>query len=99
MFNVGDRVVVYGCVQGNPHPHLYCYAKKATVTFVNEAHTELHIEIDAWPGGGVVHPKQCRKLVKKERKRVWISRINEYHTYNKPIGGEFDEYVQVKSKK
>lgn len=64
-FKVGDRVRVYG--------HSDC-ARESFGGVVKEIHGAwLKVYSD---GGSLVaaHPKQCRKLVKKERRRVWVNR-------------------------
>jgi hypothetical protein len=62
-FTVGDRVAVYISGQrmtGTVHEEL---------EFGN---LKVRCDIGAPFGYPIVHPKQCRKLKKKARRRVWI---------------------------
>lgn len=70
-FKKGDRVRVYDLQLLN-----YCMSRSAKGT-VASAETLNHLvvkmderktEEDQW----IVHPKQCRKLVRKPRVRVWL---------------------------
>lgn len=45
----------------------------------------------------VAHPKQCRRLVKKPRERVWV-RGSDAAPY-KPLGDEWVEFVEVRRPK
>lgn len=73
-FKVGDRVAVYGVLYD-------CYAgpvgvavnrKVAEVVgipFENQLKIEIISDRSSWY---FVNPKQCRKLVKKKRRRIWV---------------------------
>lgn len=77
-FQVGDRVKVYGHWGAQ-----YLIGSKGTIKKIElnnpfkapHVAVKLDIEIDCLRDDGTiwVHPKQCRKLVKKERRRVWIN--------------------------
>lgn len=71
-FHVGDRVAVYGPAWSPGHEGRMV-SHKAEVVAVIDACT-LHIR----PADGklyFVHPKQCRRLKKRERRRVWVGQI------------------------
>lgn len=77
---VGQRVVVYGWVQMHHQPYRPRCGGAATVVWVSASTGDIHVKFDAGPSGQVgdddthyqVHPKQCRRLKKKERRRVWV---------------------------
>lgn len=60
----GDRIRVYG--HGPDLTHVF----DRTIVSIND---EGYIETD---GGENCHPKQCRKLVRKERRRILVN-INQ----------------------
>lgn len=63
-FQVGDRVRVYG-------PYGQGSVDTGRVQeLIGEGLLKLKLDSDGYP---VVHPKQCRRLVKRERRRVWIT--------------------------
>lgn len=70
---VGDRVAAYigGTVDHQPHRVI------AEIEEVDIHHPKGMVRIiygkgtDEW-GRWVVHPKQCRKLIRREPRRVWI---------------------------
>lgn len=69
-FKVGDRVRVYEISDW-----------KGRVVMIGQQ-GELYIKPDGFnrPADSVpYHPKQCRKLVKKSRRRIWIPRIWSSH--------------------
>ena len=79
-FKVGDRVAVYGTI-----PNHYLSGHKGTVFDPRENGPGIQVKLD---GGDVVyyvHPKQCRKLRKKERRKVFI------HYCNKTVGRVFPD--------
>jgi hypothetical protein len=61
-FKAGDRIRIYGF---DPED-----AAKSFVRCVDEVNEEGLIITD---GGEWAHPKQCRKIVKHEKRRVWLS--------------------------
>lgn len=75
---VGDRVRVYGWVQMHHTPYQPRAGGDATVKWVSNGHT--HVIFDRMPNGAggdgtcySVHPKQCRRLVRKPKERVWTA--------------------------
>jgi hypothetical protein len=95
-FQVGDRVRVYGIVV-RMFGAGEAIKKVATVTSVDD---ELLI-LDDGGDAFYAHPKQCRRLVKKERRRYWLNPNISAHydgTFwidNKPHEG-WIEFVEVK---
>lgn len=120
-FKIGDRVNVYGGVHSIRCATLA--GLKALVVDDNldneEFPGEIRILLD---GAGVydyenhsqlnsiwVHPKQCRKLIKRDQKKIWVNRfahdvhpLRLYHIiedpeiHDVPNWEDFDEYVKVK---
>lgn len=104
MFEVGDRVRVYYTLGEKP------ITMKAKILFIN-AHGVLTVlpEISNEPAR-IVHSRQCRKLKKKEKRRIWVLK-NEH---SKPQLGHplldkvlfnhppslfekcYDEFIEVK---
>lgn len=94
-FKEGDRVAFYGGfgrLTGTvSNAELDCVGM---FTVIGEGGTKFN-----------VHPKQCRKLKKKERRRVWIWRgVERSNTYefriNPPTerSDEWSEFVEVRRK-
>lgn len=74
-FKVGDRVRVYGSVvvqtySGDSQEIKPLVCNLATVQEVWSRELMLHQENSAFRI--FAHPKQCRRLVKKKRRRLWL---------------------------
>ena len=80
-FKVGDNMAKF--VVGQRVRFYYtdnCRAYSDAGTVVEIVVQLLRIKIDRADQTYLAHPKQCRKLVKKKRRRVWVKRgaaINE----------------------
>lgn len=72
-YKEGDRVKVYATLNGS------VAETKGTFTRFRPDGM-MYVNLDGRRGEIVAHPKQCRRLVKKQRRRVWIreSVLNEY---------------------
>lgn len=70
-FAVGDRVRVYGWFGSTADPCLS--DTPCTIERIDDS-GHLYVRPKKWNKQVIVHPKQCRKLIKKERRRVWIAR-------------------------
>lgn len=70
-FKVGDRVAVYGF--GNIGPGKTPYYLRGSRGIVVEVldYDELDVAVGEFTYN--VHPKQCRRLVKRERREYWIA--------------------------
>lgn len=101
---VGDRVRVYGWDFDDPKEALIFNAE----VLEKLSNGMLKVRNPRLDGDDFVHPKQCRKLVKKERRRVWLTfyKDNGYsniYTFN-PLrsalkeGAEVFEFIEVKRK-
>lgn len=106
-FKIGDRVRAYGHW---PLVHKGgCYTGKVCASDSPESWgTGLLIQLDDDESFLTVHPKQCRRLVKKKRRRLWIDPkvfgeyegryfagpqlVSKYPDFN------FLEFVEVKKK-
>lgn len=108
---VGDRVMVYGWVQMHHTPYQPRGGGKATVVWVSGTH--VHVKFDAHANGEVggdqthysIHPKQCRRLIMKQRRR-WAVKFDrdgavESYTYELRAfqPGEAVEFIEVRQKK
>ncbi len=73
---VGDRVRVYGHVARNGKPLVgHIHEKPVDVSEKFRGDNYVLIYDEEYPDSGYyAHPKQCRRLVKKERRRVWVER-------------------------
>lgn len=125
-FKVGDRVRVYGWfspeVGGGGD---YLDGAKGEIIEYSEVNMWLRIFLDEPISEHVgltlnerrtiadVHPKQCRRLVKKERRRIWVSEfsltqvssVGPYSCFVYPSRPESDasnpgvEFVEVRKRK
>ncbi len=98
-FEVGDRIAIYEELE----------RWKATIIKINElGHLYVLYLFEGEEVRDYFHPKQCRKIKKKERRRVWVDKIdysaNEISTH-RPIrfDNPFDsinwvEFVEVKKR-
>lgn len=98
-----DRVMVYATLNGS------VAESKGTVRR-SRPDGMFYVDLDG-RNQILAHPKQCRKLVRKPRKRIWIAHHHFYpersHTtlpvYEKDpresVVGEFMEFVEVKKPK
>lgn len=60
-FKVGDRVAVYEC-----------FARHVGIITGMTKKTSFYVRLDGFDDGCAYHPKQCRRLVKKKRRSVWV---------------------------
>ncbi len=67
-FKAGDRVRVYG--MGND---MTARELEGTVVDVHQKTTWMKIDGSRYEGEYWVHPKQCRRLVKKPLARLWVN--------------------------
>lgn len=106
-FKAGDRVRVYGYL-GQKHP------VSASVTTVHTDELIVNIDVQIRPGVFLdgpdavcvsVSPKQCRRLIKKPKRRVWINvkdlpggtSGHAHYLINKPHNQpQYIEFVEVK---
>lgn len=76
IFKVGDRVACYGFIQPEGHsvPQRPVDGRcTGTILYIDKK-IGLNIKTDAFNLVNMwAHPKQCRKLVKKPRRRVFIA--------------------------
>lgn len=71
---VGDRVAVYGAIFSTKKKEYFGSAvdwRKGEVVGTVQA-GDMIVFKDEWGEDFTAHPKQCRRLVKKERRRVWV---------------------------
>lgn len=88
-FKVGDRVKIY-------------HHRTPLIGVVNHITEDGMIKIDLSEVGYIYHPKQCRKLVKKERRRAWIKltdygQIDGWASCERHSPG-WVEFIEVKKK-
>jgi hypothetical protein len=85
-FQVGDRVAVYGHERGKLRQCGTVEGMKGEepISFPDTIKVRIH------PGCALYcHPKQCRRLVKKPRRRVWIEE-SELGKSNHDVWVQFD---------
>lgn len=90
-FKIGDRVAVYQSFFGRSERNI-----GLVIDTGNQAIKVQHDSGLMW----ILHPKQCRRLVKKERRRIWVLRepgfaLGDIRDYE--VGG-YTEFVEVKKK-
>jgi hypothetical protein len=66
-FQVGDRVAVYA------YQHQTSPGRRIGRVSSISHYGNIVVRFDSFGPVGFFHPKQCRKLVKKEPRRVWIN--------------------------
>jgi hypothetical protein len=64
-FNVGDRVRVYATLNGNR-------AETAGELMRKRQDEMWFVKLDGRRGQIIAHPKQCRRLIKRPKRRIWI---------------------------
>lgn len=102
-FKIGDRVRVYGAT--------YAYQCAVGAVTVINADGTLHVAtgLRSQPLIESAHPKQCRKLIKRPRRRAWLlfrkeTMVSLAHTCNKPspewasVDQTIIEFIEVKKK-
>ncbi len=108
-FKVGDRVAMYGAI----YTHTGWRDARGLRGTVIIVHSNDSIRVEVDKATFDVHPIQCRKLVKKEQRRIWMN-VNPFDfevvRINVPqIGGHGEisstpqegwlEFVEVKNLK
>lgn len=107
-FKAGDRVNVYGFTYDGTS--CLGWAGEVTHAVGEIGGPLLHVRLDGRTAIEGVHPKQCRKLVKKERRRIWIDcsvglsaisgRLSNQVRLELEDGKEqFAEFVEVRRRK
>lgn len=108
-FKVGDRVAVYGATQTG-YSGVVFERKTGTIKEIEPARGAwFNVLLDGAKQTYTFHPKQCRLVKKKERRRMWISEMHlEHHlkvgdptyAYSYPdLVTEPVEFVEVRKKK
>lgn len=64
-FEVGDRVAVYHVWKGRLTGKVDAINERGHLSVIEDGFYSAHED-------GPFHPKQCRKLVKRERQRIWV---------------------------
>lgn len=66
----------------------------------------LHLDGKDGNGPFVAHPKQCRRLVRKERRRVWVTKdarddpkVQQWAGFDENVNYGQAEYVQYRKPK
>ena len=99
-FKVGDRVALYA-------RNLVQDKMERVVCNVLEIDEKRGLKLGTERGGFWFHPKQCRKLKKKERRRIWVlgnaTEISNYQMQVRTVAPSSPEYwaefVEVRKKK
>jgi hypothetical protein len=93
-FKVGDRVAVYGHMAHTGRRFVGVVAEKSRQTseqFRGDDYILVRPGRDK-DGGYFCSPKQCRRLVKKERRRVWVG-LRRYVLGN----GTYHDFLEARS--
>lgn len=76
-FKIGDRVRVYGWVRMHQSPFTSRQGGTGSIIWVDGQ--DMHVKFDRVSTTGredlthyLAHPKQCRRLVKRERRRILV---------------------------
>lgn len=96
----GEYCKVYGTVTDKDGTPYYLLGAKCKIIDIG-AEDEIIVREGNLEWVYIVHPKQCRRLVKKERKRVWVSfnpNGSLHSTALYPCHG-YTEFVEVRKKK
>lgn len=101
-YKVGDRVKIYGCIFRSSDESLHHITVDGLTGEIKEICLSGYITVKTnFDETFLAHPKQCRKLVKKERRRIWVSPDYEFlgpdNTSLIPKEGWL-EFVEVKKK-
>lgn len=92
-FKVGDRVAVYGSSRGDA---LFSEGARAVIVAGPDSESFLEIQFEAGAREkGLVHPKQCRRLVKKERRCIWVDEPN-LRDLAKTKGGQREVFISTR---
>lgn len=105
---IGDRVMVYGAVQIGDQSYKARPGGKATIIYYPNSDPYVQFDDDRDTHYSV-DPKQCRRLVKKPRRRIWIKIIvqNESSDYKATqyicssfkVDDGFVEFIEAQKKK
>lgn len=104
-FQVGDRIAIYG-PQARGGDGKVVGSVMDRVTGVVTSYQDYLLQFIDDSGGGCeyeVHPRQCRRLIKKKRRRVWIppwvlknnSGAGEFIQTIPPLDLSFVEFIEV----
>lgn len=72
---VGDRVAVYGSIATEKGQRTFLRGNRCTIIDSPFQPREYNVKTDEWGNEGTIHPKQCRRLVKKPKRvarEFWI---------------------------
>lgn len=100
-FQVGDWVRVYGPIE-DAEPKVIFTPGSTIVLEVLAEHADCLLLKDNIGCEYRANKKQCRKLVKKERRRAWVlsteAGTSAYIGTKRPPGLDWIEFVEVKKK-
>lgn len=93
-FQVGNRVAAY--TEGNRYT--------GRVLEIQEGTGLIKVRLDSWYGDCTVHFKQCRRLVKRERRRIYVPKqdldqgfhkVNAWHQPTPADPSAYIEFIEV----
>lgn len=97
-FEVGDRVAAYNCTK----------RYEGVVWSIDNRRWPTTLVIETRDDVLSFHPKQCRRLVRKERRRVWVNMDHwDYYKADNPAHAYLEEpqdtpgwveFIEVKKK-
>lgn len=94
-FKIGDRIRIYG-VDKNLNPASTCatianFTDKGLIIVAEK--DEAKCKVMLWDFT-LPHPKQCRKVKKKEPRRIWVLKSSQYNLELKPDQEEIYKYIE-----
>lgn len=97
-FKVGDRVAVYGSMLDQHQKCYYLRGNKGVIIDSHFAPDEYSFKADEDGWEYTVHPKQCRLLKKKVRRRLWLDPSSVERLMKAPKHSHSIEFIEVKEK-
>jgi hypothetical protein len=99
-FEIGDRVAVYDvgwCLAIRRCGEVVGYSDEPSIGLL------LSVKLDEESRSSLFHPKQCRKLIKKKRRSVWVHTSSLESGYKSMIAymtetTDYIEFREVKKK-
>jgi len=112
-FKVGDRVRVYGVTKCMGDDKVNCVSDRRSGLVVDYDSDDDYVRVRINGETHLAHPKQCRRLVKKARRRIWVdsdsigileksgplSSVHHASVYNYSYPTDGVPFVEVRNKK
>ena len=101
---VGDVVRLVGFGEGSDGSTVITEAMKGTVEHIGLAANRVAVRFFCESKIAYVYPSQCRKIVVKKRRRVWIKTLpfrsgNMFTVSDHPVNADYVEFVEARKRK